>query len=420
MTRRRILACVFSCCPPDTPGFSGGEDVLGWNLLKQIGRSHDVWALTQTENRRSIEQQATRSELEGITFCYVDLPRWSRLLLKFQGTHQFYAYIWQVQAYFAARRLHKQHKFDLFHHITYANDWMPSFIGALLPVKYIRGPGGGAHRTPKGFESEYSFRGRIWERVRSVSQWLFRHDPTFRRGQARANALLLCNKESIAQVPSQWSAKTHSFPVNGISSSDIAEGVNSRTNADKFQLLTAGSLIRVKGLGLAIKAFEQFNKRHGDSEFVIVGSGPEERHLRSLVRKRNLEGKVRFIPAMPRHLLLSEMSGCDVFLFPSLRDGGGAVVIEAMAMGKPVVCLDTGGPAMHVNSECGIKVPVDSPAQAVIAMAEAMDDLYDDPSLKMRQGEEAVKRAREFYLWDRLGERLMGIYDQVLSSGRNE
>src|SRR5260370_28570115 len=73
-----------------------------------------------------------------------------------QGGIQIYAYVWQVKAYFVARRLHRRFPFDIFHHITYANDWMASFIGALLPVPYVRGPGGGAHRTPRELLQEYT------------------------------------------------------------------------------------------------------------------------------------------------------------------------------------------------------------------------------------------------------------------------
>ena len=86
--------------------------------------------------------------------------------------------------------------FDAFHHVTYANDWMASYIGALLPVPYIRGPGGGAHRTPKGFEEEYQLGGRVWEKVRVAGQWIFRHDPAFLIGQNRASAILVCHDES--------------------------------------------------------------------------------------------------------------------------------------------------------------------------------------------------------------------------------
>src|SRR5579884_2376590 len=78
-----------------------------------------------------------------------------------QCAFQVYAYLWQIKAYFVARRLHRERPFDVFHHVTYANDWMASYIGALLPVPYIRGPGGGAQRTPGAFLKEYKFRDRL-------------------------------------------------------------------------------------------------------------------------------------------------------------------------------------------------------------------------------------------------------------------
>ena len=222
MTRkRRVLACAFTCCPPGKPGFTGGEDLLGWNLLVQISRSHEVWALTNSEDRASVEEGALELGLENVHFEYVGLPRWASFFLKFQGTHQLYYYFWQMKAWLVARQLQKQVDFELFHHITYANDWMTNFIGALLPVPYIRGPGGGAHRTPKGFESEYTFGGRIWEKVRSLSQWVFRHEPLFLRGQGRAKALLVCNKEAASGVAEKWSGKVEMFPVSGISEEDL-------------------------------------------------------------------------------------------------------------------------------------------------------------------------------------------------------
>ena len=71
MTKRRILASAFTCCPPGKPGFSGGEDVLGWNLLLQIARFHEVWALTQTEDRPSIEQSLIECPVPGLNFHYI-------------------------------------------------------------------------------------------------------------------------------------------------------------------------------------------------------------------------------------------------------------------------------------------------------------------------------------------------------------
>ena len=339
-------------------------------------------------------------------------------LLNFQGSHQFYYYLWQIKAYLTARRLHREIGFDLFHHITYANDWMVSFIGALLPIPYVRGPGGGAHRTPKGLEHEYTFKGRFWEKIRSVGQWLFRHDPLFVKGQQRAHAILVCNGDSERNIPAKWSHKVHLFPVSGVSSEDLSLTKPEVTDGSEFKVISAGSLIRVKGFSLAVKAFQKFVENHPDSKLTIVGSGPEEERLRNLIRSYDLTEKVELPGALPRLDLLQRMASSDVLLFPSLRDGGGTVVIEAMSAAKPVICLDAGGPGLHVTEECGIKVTPTSTSETVESLANALERLYLDQDLRLKLGKAGRERVMELYHWDRLGARLMDIYQSILPRGR--
>ena len=415
MTRLRVLASVFTCCPPGKRGFTGGESLLGWNLLKQIARFHEVWAITHEQDRVTLDEAVQEEALSNIHFEYVALPSWLRPLLRMQGGHQLYYYLWQLKAYFVARSLHKRVGFHIFHHITYANDWMVSFIGALLPIPYVRGPGGGAHRTPQGFEGEYPSSGRLWEKIRSCGQWLFRHDPLFTVGQARAQAILACNRESMANVSPKWSSKVQFFPVNGVSSQDLALAQLTKPKTDQFRVLSAGSLIWVKGFGLAIKAFKDFSDSRPDAEFCIVGSGPEERRLKDIVGRLQIEDKVKLVQSMPRDQLLMKMASCDVFLFPSLRDGGGAVVVEAMAAGKPVVCLDVGGPGMHVTEDCGMKITPESPQQAVRELGAALESLYSDEILRLRLGKAARKRAEAEYHWNKLGEKMANIYSRAVA-----
>ena len=410
MTGLRVLACAFSCCPPGKPGFKGGEDLLGWNLLNQSARFNDVTVITSASNRPGIEAALKESRFENVSFCYLGLPAWLNWLLRFQGTHQFYYWIWQIRAYFLARRLHREHKFQLFHHMTYANDWMASYIGAFLPVPYVRGPGGGAHRTPKGFEEEYQWSGRVWEKVRAIGQWIFRHDPVFRIGQNRASAILVCHEESATVLPKGAADKSQFFPVNGISSADLHVRPDEKSSVGKFRVLSAGSLIRVKGFGLAIKGFGKFAESNHDVEFNIFGGGPERAKLASMVNDLGLQSTVHILPPIPREDLLREMANHDVFLFPSLRDGGGGVVIEAMAMGSPVICLDTGGPGIHVTEDCGVKIGVSSPIQAVDEIAAALERLHQDEGLRRKLGRAAKDRAEQIYHWDRLGDRLLEFY----------
>ena len=342
---------------------------------------------------------------------------------------QLYAYLWQIRACFEARKLHQKVKFDVFHHITFANDWMASYIGALLPIPYLRGPGGGAHRTPGGFLREYSFGARFWERFRSAGQWVLRRDPFFVRSQRRARVILLCNREAADAVPKALRHKVQLFPVNGISAEDLriiaGENVRQGKNAERapdpqapsqrlFEVLYAGKLLGLKGVALGIRGFALFAQRHSDVEFSLVGDGPERARLEALIQELGVGNCVHLQKWMPRSELLVLMRASDVFLFPSLRDGGGAVVVEALAAGKPVICMDLAGPGLHVTEDCGIKIPPQTTDQTVKGIADALEHLYGDRELVARMGKAARHRAEEAYVLDKLGDRLRGIYESVL------
>jgi len=395
---------------------------MAWNLVNRLGRVHRLWVLTAAQNREAIEATLKKEPLPSVEFHYVDLPGWLRPLLRHQGSLQFYAYLWQWKAYFVARKLHQRVHFDAFHHLTYDNDWMASIIGALLPVPYLRGPGGGAHRTPKAFVRNYPLRERFWERVRTIGQWLYRHDPFFVLGRRRAKAILVCNREALNAVPRKWQHKVQLMPHSGVPSVAFEGFRPGAQPKETYRILTAGRLVRLKAFDLAIEAFKTFFERivlTGGSEgveFAIVGDGPELPRLRSLVGKYGLQERVRFETWKPQEELWSTMRACDVFLFPSVRDGGGLVVVEAMAAGKPVICVDLGGPAMHVTEDCGIKVAPLSPEQVVRDLAAALERLCRDKGLRLQMGEAARERAERIYHWDRLGERILEVYNDVLGN----
>ena len=91
-------------------------------------------------------------------------------------------------------------------------------------------------------------------------------------------------------------------------------------------------------------------------------------------------------------------------------------MIEAMSAAKPVICLDIGGPGLHVTEECGIKISPTLPDETVVNIANALIQLYQNDNLRSRLGQGAYRRARDSYHWDRLGEKLMEIYADVIES----
>ena len=138
--------------------------------------------------------------------------------------------------------------------------------------------------------------------------------------------------------------------------------------------------------------------------------------MENLILELELQSQVELVRWMPRQDLLALMRHCDTFLFPSLRDGGGAVVVEAMAAGKPVICMDLAGPGVHITEDCGIKIPPRTPLEAAELMGQALERLYEDRDLRLRMGKAGRARAEQVYTWDHLGDRLLKIYEEALGA----
>ena len=421
MRKYRVLVSAFACDPKGKSGLGTGEDILGWNLILQLSRYHELWVLASSKNRPHIESFLKTLRRRQIHFVFIELPRaLQKLAEASKGGIQVYAYLWQVKAYFIARRLHRLFRFDVFHQTTFANDWMASYIGAFLPVDYIRGPGGGTHPVPRAFLKEHSAVKLIWEYLRIYGRRIFRWDPVFILGQRRARALLVCNPEAREAIPPAWRGKVHLFPVNGMTPEDLKriDRIKSSARSKRFRVLSVGRFIPLKGFSLAIRAFAIFAKRRPAAELRIFGEGPDQEDLKVLARTMDMERKIRFFPWVEREKILAEMKSCDCFLFPSLYDGGGAVVVEAMAAGVPVIALRSGGPAFHIKDRWGILAEPKNPEYAIREMALALERLYLAPRQRRALGRAARRRVESYYAWDKLGIRLKEIYKGALDSCR--
>lgn len=411
----RVLVCAYACAPPGSEGFSGGEELLGWKLVQHLSRHHDVDVLVSGRYESSIRGASLPDETD---FIFLGLPSFLSFLLRYQGGIQLYAYLWQCRAALQARRLDRERQYDVFHHVTYANDWMASHAGAVLGIPYVRGPGGGAHRVPKEILSDYDLEFRAAQRLRSIGQWLMRLDPFYVLSQARASHLFVCTKESRAILPESWREKCSLLPVVGLDPEDFPESPPAtRTSEEEFLVVTAGKLLRHKGFDLAIEAFANLDELvEVDAELKVVGEGPERARLRALTGSLSIAGSVEFAGWVDREKLLGLLAEASVLLFPSLRDGGGAVVVEAMASGTPVVCLEVGGPGLHVTEGSGVKVPPADRKTVVADLSRALARLANSEELRRRLSTGARRRAQDF-LWSAHVEKILGRYRDALRTG---
>ncbi|MEO0968579.1 MAG: glycosyltransferase [Cyanobacteria bacterium J06639_18] len=402
----KVLISAYACRPD-----MGSEPGVGWNIIRQLAQYCDVWVLTRADNRQSIEAELASNKYPGLHFVYCDLPSWALWWNYKQKGVQLHYYIWQILAYFTARKLHQKVNFDLAHHVTYVKYWSPSFI-SLLPIPFIWGPVGGGESAPKPFWKDFSLRGKFYELLRDGARWLGERDPFVGMTARRSTIVRVTTEDTAQRLRKMGISEVEVFSETGLSQTEIANlGQYSSDQDLPIRFISMGRLLHWKGFHLGLRAFAKANLPN--SEFWVLGDGPERKRLESLVKELGIAEQVKFWNRLPRDRTLEKLSQCTALVHPSLHDSGGWVCLEAMAVGRPVLCLDLGGPGTQVTSETGYKVPAQTPEQAVKDLSEAMVKLAQEPNLREKMGLAGQKRVRDFYSWETKGESLVQLYSLI-------
>ncbi|HNP27954.1 MAG TPA: glycosyltransferase [Nitrospirales bacterium] len=405
MNRLKVLISAYACEPE-----KGSEPGVGWNTVTHVAEHHQLWVLTRANNRPSIELALKSNPLPTVTFVYYDLPKWSVWWKRGGSGIQVYYYLWQIGIMPLARRLQQEIGFDLVHHVTFVRYWNPCFL-ALLPVPLLWGPVGGGESTPGDFHNGFSLRGRTMEAGRNMARWLGERDPFVRMTAAKSRLSLATTPQTAAcldrigcknyEVMSQCALNLEEMNLLWSDRPVLAQG-------ERVIFLSLGNLLHWKGVHLALSALKQSGLRN--VEFLIVGSGPERGRLEELTQRFGLTGMVVFCGRLSRREALQKIKSCHVLVHPSLHDSGSFVCLESMAAGKPVICLNHGGPSSIVTPETGIKIVPTDELQTIKDLAKAMVCLTKNNALRERMGQHARSRVIKEFTWERKAEQFHQHY----------
>ncbi len=168
-----------------------------------------------------------------------------------------------------------------------------------------------------------------------------------------------------------------------------------------------------KGACLFFGAAQRVAAVHPEAEFLIAGAGPEEDNLRRLARELGLNRNLTF--ASNLYDFSSALTAMDIFCLPSLRQGLGTIILEAMALGRPVIATGVGGIYGLVrNNETGLVVPPSDSG----ALAERILELLNDPVRARAIGEAGRVLVREEFGVERMVAQTAALYREVLASER--
>jgi len=408
----RVLLSAYAC----EPG-RGTEPGVGWNTAWEMSKYHEVWVLTRPDDgKEAIEAELQRNPNPNLHFVYFTLPIFGSLWRQ-GGSIAFliHYYFWQIRAYFIARRLHEAIGFDISHHVTFVKYSAPSFL-ALLPIPFIFGPVGGAESAPTAFAENFRWKGKIYEFLRGLSQWFGERDPFTQMTVRRSVLSWATTPETAERLVKMGSSRVEVLSQVGLLPEEVT-WIEQFSLSDRVPLrfISIGRLLHWKGFDLGLRAFAQADLPQ-EVQYWLVGSGPEQDYLQQLVVDLGIADRVKFLAEMPRQELFLNLGTCLALVHPSLHESGGFVCVEAMAAGRPVVCLDLGGPAVQVTEETGFKIPALSPEQAITGLAKAMIVLANDPELRSSMGRAGRIRVQEFYNWEVRGHQICQMYEDVVKT----
>jgi glycosyltransferase involved in cell wall biosynthesis len=382
----------------------GGEHWLGWGWVEQAAQNFAVDLITTPKAQPAIEQRA--GEL-GVMPHFVPVSPSLRKVTESVGGNWLRKLAWQKRAAQLATSLHQQKKFALVHQTTFHTFRVP-FLASGLGIPSVWGPLAGGERVPPGF-GRYLGRARFAEFGRALLNRCWLQVPSVKRSLQDATVLFVSNHTTLNFLPPGCRHKCQVVPPNALRPEDEQAqlGVHplegSRTDTLKgghrtvFHLLYVGNCVATRAVPLVLDALTDSGP--DGYEFSIVGGGPALADWQENSRKAGLNGTVHFVGKVEYSQLAKFYAQADALVFPALRDSGGSALLEAMARGLPVICLDWGGPAEMVDEVSGIKIPVSTPRETVRAMAAALARLRENPGLCASLGAAARARALAVFSW---------------------
>lgn len=365
----------------------------------------EIWVVTRANNRSVIEKELSKKPLENLHFVFADLPRWASFWKSGERGMHLYYLLWQIFIFKKVKELNELHHFDIIHHLTFGNIWLPTFM-PLINIPFIWGPIGGAEKISGSFIKYFSLTAKLKEYVRIFLIATLKFNPYFLYCCKKANSIIVKTEQTEKSIPDKYNYKVIRMTDVGINIDDI--NTERPIYDDTTRIICVGKLLYWRGFDLAIKSLRKIRTKLNNATLVIVGNGPEKERLKNIAKNEGVPNNVLFLGELNKALLSHEMNKSTIFLNPCLKEGGVTAIIEAMQRGMPVVSVDTGGVTNIVPM---MKVPLKNPNQVVSNLSENLLKICRDSQLRSQIGN-SCRKSVEKHKWQDKTKEIYKIYER--------
>jgi glycosyltransferase involved in cell wall biosynthesis len=302
-------------------------------------------------------------------------------------------------------------EYDIVHRITPLSPTIPSLIAERCEragVAFVLGPLNGGVRWPAGFGAERR-REREWL---SYVRGAYRLLPGYRSTLTAARALIAGSRDTLLEIPASFQHKCIYLPENAIDPARFS-AFASPASSVPLRACFVGRLVPYKGPDMLLEAVAPL-ARAGRLLLDIFGDGPLMSQLRSTIDRQGLAGCVILHGWVDHRDLAQRMGESQLLLFPSIREFGGGVVLEAMALGLVPVVVDYAGPGELVGARTGFKIPMGGRHDIVAGLRAIVERLCDEPDQLIPLSAAAREYARTHFTWNSKAQQMMQIYGWAL------
>lgn len=416
--RPRVLLLASSCNPEWV-----SSPLVGWSLSKAIRSLVHAHIVTQIRNRDAILRAGLR---EGVDFTAIDSEAVARrayqLGQKLRGgegkgwtvgtavgalTYPYFEKL--VWAQFGRRIASGE--FDLVHRVTPMSPTISSPISTPIKnagVPFLVGPLAGGVPWPKGFDDARRAENEYLSYVRDFHRLL----PGYRSMRRDATAVFVASRNAYEQMPRDLRRKCFYLPENAIDPSRFTRR-RTRRAEKPLRCVFLGRLVPYKGADMLLDAAVPL-LRAGAMTLAILGDGPQTPQLRRRVTEEKLSDVVRLAGWVEHARVQDYLSECDLFTFPSIREFGGAVALEAMAVGLVPLVMDYGGLGELVTPRTGFLLRMGNREQIVARLRTLLSHLCEHPEEIDAKSNAALRRAHEQFTWEAKARQIAKVYDWVL------
>jgi len=411
----RVLLAAYQCGPG-----MGSVSQIGWEWYSRLAARQPTTLVTHVRNRTAISQ--TGAPWGGPEIIYIDTEWFAGPLYRFaarlfpKSEHSVFLvssldyFVYDYEAVkLLKRRLKQGERWDVVHVATPVSTSAPTRLYQLgCPV--LLGPLNGGLGMPPAFR----------ETMRAESTWFYpiRH---FGRvidwliGSTRHAALILTATQATrASIPTRYHSRCVQMLENGVDLDRFhaTPWPEPPSDINPLKILFVSRLIPFKALPLLFDAMVRV--RHEFAvELTVVGNGPMEQEWRSQAAALGLEQEVFFAGGLSLDQVAEQMRAAHVFCLPSVRESGGAVLLEAMASARPVIAVAFGGPAEIVDEGVGRAIAPDGAEVVIAGFADALRDVFRNPDRWRQLGLEGRRRAEQQFGWDAKITAANHLYQQV-------